>query len=319
MITSYLFLMVYFYLNSHVFVPRFLSRKRIALFLGITVVAYILFCLVIPAIFRHYFASGLPFGLGMPPGDPGFQPRGVGRVMPFKIFVDPGLYSRSSQFLVIFMISTGLKAGAQWYAEKRHLQELENAMVQAELSFLKSQIHPHFLFNSLNSIYYLALSKDDKAPEAILSLAGFLRFVTTEGSHNRIPLKKEVKMMEEYIHLQSLRVPEKFELRFQLQGDFREWTIMPLTFVPFVENAFKHGTSARISCFIHVRVEVEEGMLKFTCDNSIAPGINDEHLSAGVGLKNTRKRLELAYPGRHSLTVGADGPVFRVKLQISLA
>jgi hypothetical protein len=317
-ITSILFLVAYFYLNGHVFVPRFLSRKRIVLFLGITVAAYILFCLVIPAVARQYFMPELPFRPGMLPGEHGFQPRGGGQMMPFRLLVDPGLYSRSSQFLVIFMISTGLKAGSQWYAEKRRLQELENSMVQAELSFLKSQIHPHFLFNSLNGIYYLALSKDDKAPEAILSLAGFLRFVTTESNHNRIPLEKEVKMMEEYIHLQGLRVSEKFELRFQLQGDFREWTIMPLTFVPFVENAFKHGTSARVNCFIHVCVKVEDGILKFTCDNSIIPGTNDENLSTGVGLKNTRKRLELAYPGRHSLTAGADGPVFRVKLQLHL-
>jgi hypothetical protein len=318
-VTGYLFLVAYFYLNGQVFVPRFLSKKRIVLFLGVTVAAYVLFCFVIPAVFHHYFVSELPFREDMLLRRPDFQPRDGGRMMPFGLFRHYGLYSRSSQFLVVFIVSTGLKAGSQWYAEKQRLQELENSMVQAELSFLKSQIHPHFLFNCLNSIYYLALSQDSKAPEAILSLSGFLRFVTTESNRNRIPLEKEVKMMEEYIHLQSLRASEKFELRFQLKGDFREGTIMPLTFVPFVENAFKYGISAHVNCFIHICVEIERGLLEFTCDNSIVSGMNDRNLSAGVGLENIRKRLELAYPARHSLATGADSVAFHVKLQINLA
>jgi LytS/YehU family sensor histidine kinase len=230
-----------------------------------------------------------------------------------------GLYSRSSQFLVVFIASTGLKALSQWYAEKRRLQELENAMVQAELSFLKSQIHPHFLFNSLNNIYYLALSKDDNAPEAILSLSNFLRFVTTGSNHNRIPMQKEVKMMEEYSHLQGLRASEKLDLRFQLVGDFSRWSIMPLTFIPFVENAFKYGISAHNDCFIHIRVEVEGGILHFTSDNSIVRRTRDRSVSDGVGLENIRKRLALAYPGRHVLTIQPGGLVYRVKLEINLA
>ncbi|MDR1338629.1 MAG: sensor histidine kinase [Prevotellaceae bacterium] len=312
LIMSYLFLAVYFYFNGHVFVPHFLSKKRTALFLGFTLAAYALFCFVIPAIFHHFFISELPFH----PGHPDFQLQDGERMMPF--FKRYGMYSRSSQFLIVFIVSTGLKAGSQWYSEKRRLQELENSMVQAELSFLKSQIHPHFLFNCLNSIYYLALSGDRKAPEVILSLSGFLRFVTVESNHNRIPLEKEVKMMEEYIHLQSLRASEKFELRFRLKGDFREWTIMPLTFVPFVENAFKYGISAHVNCFIHICVEIENGLLEFACDNSIVSGISSRNLSSGVGLENIRKRLELAYPGRHSLAIVVDSSAFHVKLQIRL-
>jgi sensor histidine kinase YesM len=320
-IMSYLFLMTYFYLNSLVFVPYFLSKKQTVFFIGITIFAYILFCFVIPNIFHRYFIPELSFRPDMPPRLPDFIHPDGGRMNTFEIIRHRsfGFYSRSSQFLVVFIISTGLKAISQWYAEKQRLHELENSMVQAELSFLKSQIHPHFLFNSLNSIYYLALSKDDKAPEAILSLSDFLRFVTTESDHDRIPLEKEVKMLEEYIHLQSLRASEKFELQFQLKGDFHDRTIMPLTFVPFVENAFKYGISAHINCFIHICLEVENGLLKFTCDNSIVSRINDRNLSAGIGLENIRKRLELAYPKCHSLIIGTDSLAFHVKLQINLA
>ncbi|MDR2775004.1 MAG: histidine kinase [Tannerella sp.] len=234
------------------------------------------------------------------------------------IFRSLGIYAHSSQFLVVFIISTGLKVISQWYAEKQRLQELETSIVQAELSFLKSQIHPHFLFNSLNNIYYLALSKDDKAPETILSLSGFLRFVTAESNQSRIPMEKEVRMLEEYIHLQSLRASEKFELKFRTTGNFRECTIMPLTFVPFVENAFKYGISSHTHCFVHIFVAHENGRLTFSCDNSIVAALKDRYSSTGVGLDNIRKRLELAYPGKHSLDIKADSQAFRVKLQIDL-
>jgi hypothetical protein len=318
-VISYIFLIAYFYLNSSWFVPVFLSKKQIAGFLGITVAAYMLFCFVIPLVFRHYFMIEPPFRPEMmPPFRPEFPPpeRGTGLIELTRRF---GFYSRSSQFLVVFIISTGVKVIAQWYAEKQRLQELEHSMVQAELSFLKSQIHPHFLFNSLNSIYYLALSKDDKAPEAILSLSDFLRFVTTESNNSRIPLGKETKMLEEYIHLQSLRASEKFELRFQLTGNFQEWTIMPLTFIPFVENAFKYGISAHIDCFIHIRIDINNDTLTFSCDNSIFTPAKKHNHSAGIGLDNIRKRLELAYPNKHSLSIDEDRLAFHVKLKINLA
>ncbi|MDR2765146.1 MAG: sensor histidine kinase [Tannerella sp.] len=314
-VINYSFLAVYFYCNVCVFVPRFLSGKKIALFLGISVAAYLFFCLLIPLLFRSF--SEPPFRPEMWPRRPGFLPPDR-MEPPFGLFKRLGIHVHSSQFLIVFIVSTGVKAISQWYAEKQRLQELENSMVQAELSFLKSQLHPHFLFNSLNSIYYLALSKNGKAPEAILSLSDFLRFVTTESNQSRIPMEKEIRMLEEYIHLQRLRASEKFELIFQVNGDFRNRTIMPLTFVPFVENAFKYGISAYMNCFIHIGLTLENSRLKFTCDNSIFPGLKDSNSSTGVGLENIRKRLELAYAKRHSLDMNASSRAFCVKLQIEL-
>jgi hypothetical protein len=323
LLIEYALLAIYFYLNTSVFVPRLLSKKKIIRFLAITLAAFLLFCLVVPWLVRQHIVPLVheaPFRPGTLSRRPHFAPHDNGDAFQRIIFPDLfrrlGMYSRTSQFLVVFIISTGLKAVAQWYAEKRRLQELETSMVQAELSFLKSQIHPHFLFNSLNSIYYLYLSKDDWEPEAILSLSDFLRFVTTECNHSRIPLEKEVKMLEEYIHLQSLRASEKFELQFRTEGDFRGQVIMPLTFVPFVENAFKYGISAHTDCFIHVGMEAKDGVLLFTCDNSSVAAISDRERSTGIGLDNIRKRLELAYPERHRLEIHSDRQAFHVKLQI---
>jgi LytS/YehU family sensor histidine kinase len=322
---NYLLLAAYFYLNTSVFVPHLLSKKKIIRFLVITVVIFVFFCSIFPTLVWEYWIRSVPeplFRPDIPSQRLYFPPPSGDENFPhIPLLLDLrrlGMYSSFSRFLIVFVISTGLKVISQWYAEKQRLQELENSMVQAELSFLKSQIHPHFLFNSLNSIYYLALSKDDKAPEAILSLSDFLRFVTVESNHSHIPLKKEVKMLEEYIHLQRLRASEKFELQFQLKGDFRKREIMPLTFVPFVENAFKYGISTHIDCFIHIGVEVDDDTLLFTCDNSIVSRINDRNLSEGIGLENIRKRLELAYSGRHRLDIRTDRLAFHVKLQINL-
>ncbi|MDR2057707.1 MAG: histidine kinase [Dysgonamonadaceae bacterium] len=272
-ILNCLFLIVYFYFNLNILVPYFLSKKKIIIYIAITLVFYFLLCFVIPWIIRHSFqppfsASGMPFpgrhALFPPDGD--FPRRTVD---PHRIMLRLGLYTPSTRFFIVFIVSTGLKVITQWYDEKRRLKELENSKIEAELSFLKSQIHPHFLFNSLNSIYYLALSKDDKAPKAILSLSNFLRFVTIESDKNFIPLEKELNMLREYLNLQSLRVSEKFDLQFNLQGKFNSLNIMPLTFIPFVENAFKYGISAHVDCFIHLNIKIENEIMEFTISNSI--------------------------------------------------
>jgi hypothetical protein len=305
---SYLYLIGYFYFNFYTLVPCFLSKKKIARYLLISIGAYLLFCFLLPLLFHPYLPQRAPMRfLGLPDAAPN----------PLRLLA-ASLHSRSSQFLIIFIISTGWKAGAQWYAEKQRLHELENAMIQAELSFLKSQIHPHFLFNSLNSIYYLALTHDPKAPQAILSLSNFLRFVTTESNHNHIPLQKEIQILQEYIHLQNLRTTEKFELQLQLPPPLQDRLIMPLTFIPFVENAFKHGISSHINCFIHIKIEIDGDALLFTCTNSIVPHITPKNLSAGVGLENIRKRLALAYPERHTLSLKADSQSFHTQLLIQL-
>ncbi|MDR3217401.1 MAG: sensor histidine kinase [Dysgonamonadaceae bacterium] len=318
---SYLFLIAYFYCNSNVFVPL-LSKKKIVSFLGVTIAVYLLFCFAIPWIFRQYFLLELPFRHTGPMQHPDFSsPDGhfhPSQMSSFERIKHLGIFSRSSQLLVVFIVSTGLKVMTQWYAEKQRLLDLENSMIQAELSFLKSQIHPHFLFNSLNSIYYLALSKDDKAPKAILSLSDFLRFVTTESDNSLIPLEKEIKMLEEYLNLQSLRASEKFELQFHRKGNFSSLQIMPLTFIPFVENAFKYGISAHTDCFIHLNIEVERNILAFTIANSIPSGQKITVNSSGIGLENIKKRLELAYPERYTLNIQYDRQCFNVSLQIEL-
>lgn len=323
-ILDYLLMIGYFYLNLCLLVPYFLFRKKLWTFIGITAGLYLFMCYAIPWIIHHapffehpemrrppaLFQKAPPFMDGDRFPGPARSPQEMMRKF--------GFFIRTTYFLIGFTVSTGIRVITQWYKEKQQLSELEKSKTQAELSFLKSQIHPHFLFNSLNSIYYLALSKDDKAPEAILSLSDFLRFVTTESDKNFIPLEKEIGMLNEYLKLQSLRTSEKIDLHFDVEGDYAYRKIMPLTFIPFVENAFKYGSSSHTDSFIHIRIRVDKGDLEFQIRNSVNPNRKAVTDSSGVGLKNISKRLALAYPERHVLEIKNDSSTFGVYLKIRL-
>ncbi|MDR0572620.1 MAG: sensor histidine kinase [Tannerella sp.] len=313
----------YFYLNMNLLIPSLLSRKKVMAYMGVTLFCFFLICFALPSLVHQFHDFGRP-----PDGMP-FSHRPFDRFPPHGDSLLHGKISRRQlysmrlnnptvQFLFVFIISAGLKVLTQWYREQQQLLEMEKSKIQAELSFLKTQIHPHFLFNCLNSIYYMTLSKDDKAPKTVLSLADFLRFVITESDSNLIPMEKEINMLEEYLNLQRLRTSEKFELQFVKDGNFGEYSIMPLTFIPFVENAFKYGISAHSNCFIHIGIKMDSGMLTFACDNSVMPAVKNYVRSSGVGLENIKKRLELAYPDRYSLKIGEDRLVFHVKLQIRI-
>jgi len=320
-ICNFSLLIVYFYLNMNLLVPCLLSKKRIFAYIGVTLLSFALICFVFPWLIRYlhnFRTQDIPMAFPAENFEAFRRTDLPPPLNPREMILRLGIYTHFIQFLVVFIISTGFKVLKQWYREKQQLQELEKSKIQAELSFLKSQIHPHFLFNCLNSIYFLALSKDDKASKTILSLSDFLRFVIVESESDFIPLEKEIKMLEEYLNLQSMRTTEKFELQFIKDGDFSEYSIMPLTFIPFVENAFKFGISTHTNCFIHIRAGIENGTLHFACDNSIASVAKNITRSSGVGLENIRKRLELAYPNRYSLKIDEDSSSFRVKLQINI-
>ncbi|MDR1356420.1 MAG: sensor histidine kinase [Tannerellaceae bacterium] len=321
-IANILLLVGYFYLNMNVLVPRLLSKKKVAAYLGVTLLCFFLICFAMPSLVQPLHGFDRPPEMPFPrrPLDL-FPPQGAplrqGMISRWQLY-GMRMHNPTIQFLFVFIISAGLKVLTQWYREQQQLMEMEKSKIEAELSFLKTQMHPHFLFNCLNSIYYMTLSKDDKAPKTVLSLADFLRFVITESDSSLIPVEKEINMLKEYLNLQRLRISEKFELSFEGEGDFGEYSIMPLTFIPFVENAFKYGISAHSNCFIHINIRMENGMLAFACDNSVMPAVKDRARSSGVGLENIKKRLALAYPQRHSLEISEDSLAFHVKLQIRI-
>lgn len=173
----------------------------------------------------------------------------------------------------------------------------KNHNMEQEISFLKNQINPHFVFNSLNNIYSLVLSKSDKAPESILKLSEILRYVFYESNKEMIPLENEINYLKNYITFQQYRVSQNTKINFNVLGNFEEANIAPMILINFVENAFKHGVSTFTNTVIEIDLTYEKGWLKLTTLNSIFANLSPSH---HVGIENTLKRLEYHYPKRYS-------------------
>lgn len=225
-------------------------------------------------------------------------------------------------FLFMFLVlngSTILKIGKEWLLQERIKRDLERRNLQSELSFLKSQINPHFLFNTLNSLYALTLKKSDKAPEIVLRLSEMMRYMLYESNEKKVSLEKEVKYIQNYLELERIRYGDKAEILFEYSGDAPDsYDITPLLFIPFLENAFKHGLSNSISQgYVHVSMIVAEGEIQFDIMNSKSDEPKDEHYyQGGIGLKNVKRRLELIYNNYYDLKIKDSTDSYAVSLNI---
>jgi two-component system LytT family sensor kinase len=196
---------------------------------------------------------------------------------------------------------------------------METQKLSAELSLLKQQINPHFFFNTLNSIYSLASRKSEKTPEAIIKLSELMRYIIYESDKEFVPLRKELDYINNYVQLQRLRIKDEVEVIFITEGEFNEIMIEPMLLLPFIENAFKHGIDYSQSCEILISISVSVSKLKMIVEN---PLIKKQQISveesSGKGLVNSRKRLELLYPGAHELVISDGNDRFRVELTLNL-
>lgn len=222
-----------------------------------------------------------------------------------------------SLFFAIFLLTTSLLHLARgWF----RLQELENEKSLAELKALKSQINPHFLFNSLNSIYGLARKKSELVPDKIVQLSDLMRHILYESDTDLISLEKEVEMVQNYISLQNLRTKDDANIEFEILGELKGQKVAPLLFLPFVENSFKHGMKGGgQNTFVKIRLEVLEKVLCFEVENSagVKNQLGDSKYQ-GIGIENVKKRLELIYPEQHELKIFETAELFKVLLQIQL-
>lgn len=219
-------------------------------------------------------------------------------------------------FLLVFVFGIGSLA-QQYFEVVRQKEMIEQQQTAAELSLLKSQINPHFLFNVLNSIYALSLKKSDQAPNVVLRLSEILRYMLYEARNEMVPLEKELKMLEGYINIEKMRLTAGQALEVSLPGNIADHTIAPVLLMPFVENAIKHGTDSMAeNAFINIEIKLTGSELYFHCRNNYKKRPTQEY--SGIGLDNVRKRLLLLYPGRHTLTVTDKAAIFDVVLTLNL-
>ena len=205
----------------------------------------------------------------------------------------------------------------KWQADQKHQSEMEKNTIQTELAFLKQQINPHFLFNSLNSIYSLSLANNEAASDSILKLSSILRYLLYQSEKKVIKIEDELIVLRDYIDLQRLRLTQMVDLKLTISGNGGNSKIEPFIILPVVENAFKYGVDTVNPCFIHLEVVSEPGQLILKTTNTIIPSVKS-NADKGIGLKNLQRRLELLYPERHQLLTSAQNDIYTVYLELKL-
>ena len=223
-------------------------------------------------------------------------------------------------FLHVAGIALSIKLLGYWYEQRQQTLEAEQKRTTAELQLLKAQLHPHFLFNTLNNLYSHTLTKSAYAPDIVLKLSHVLRFMIYESNNERIPLAKEIALLQQYVALEQLRYGERLEISLSVTGDVEQYEIPPLLLLPFLENAFKHGTSKQIEqCWISFDLAVANGMMNFKLINSLDRDHgNSKTGSGGLGLANTNRRLELLYGKQFNFETIMYDEFFIVILDIPL-
>jgi hypothetical protein len=274
-----------FYFNYYVAIPKLYMRQRYGLLVLSVVGWFALFVLVndivMPPFLRHR---------------PGFHAFGVS----FNLFM----------FIIVYVSSFMFCIYEQW-------QRIKVEKLNTEILFLKAQINPHFLFNTLNSIYSLALTRSDRVAEAIVKLSGIMRYTISESNMPHVWLTCEVNYIRNYIELQKLRLTDEIKMSFEVDGDTDGLEIAPFLLIPFVENAFKYGVNAEHECDIRIRISISKDILNLYVSNKKVFIRADRDSGTGIGIETTKKRLDLLYPGKYSLKV-TDEADFIVELEIGL-
>jgi len=214
-------------------------------------------------------------------------------------------------FLVVVFFSLILRIGARW-------KQTEKEKLNTELSYLKAQINPHFLFNTLNSIYSLAIEKSDYTASAIVQLSGMMRYVLSESHNDFVPLEKEIIYLNNYIELQRIRFGNSIKLVFAVNGSAAFKKIAPLVLIPFVENAFKYGVNAEEDSDINIQVDIGEENLHLQVFNKKVRVLQATDDKSGLGIENTKKRLQLLYPDYHRLLIHDNENDYFISLTLQL-
>ena len=285
-----------FIVNTEWLIPKILQKKGVSTYFWSLVVAVAIFTL-----FHNFILDGLNDNLNIV-----LQHRG------FK--TSRGLIA----LILVVAISTGYGLLNYVVTQEKQQQEKQKERLQSELSFLRSQISPHFIFNILNSIVYLIRTKSDAAEPVTLKLSELMRYMLYESENAQIPLEKEVSYLENYIELQKVRFEEDVKIELNTEGGATTQNIEPMLLIPFVENAFKHGVGMVIDPTIDIDLKIKDKALSFSVKNKIAPETaTEKDTSSGIGLKNVQRRLELLYPHAHELIIKKENGWFEVTLNLN--
>jgi two-component system LytT family sensor kinase len=212
-----------------------------------------------------------------------------------------------------------LKTLKNWHLEQLKTETLAKENASAELQLLKAQIHPHFLFNTLNNIYSFSLNQSPQAGTLVKKLSGMLSYMINECEEKLVPLEKELTLIQDYMGLEKVRYGKRLDMQVEIHGDFENKFIAPLLMIPFIENSFKHGTSQMLQHpWIKLEITTVDNQLFLKLSNSKPTLVHTTKQNKGIGLLNVKKRLQLLYPGKHQLDISETEDMFTVNMQILL-
>ncbi|MDP4262964.1 MAG: histidine kinase [Bacteroidota bacterium] len=286
------------YLANYLLIPRLLYKKKYAWFLVTFIVMIVSSSL------------GKMLIIGRILDDPSM----------FDLTVDPKqrIYDNVIPHFFLVIAGVAFKLIYDHFRMQKRLVEMAREKAEAELSFLKSQINPHFLFNSLNSVYFLINKENPEARQALHKFSDMLRYQLYEVKGTKIPIEKELSYLKDYVDLQKLRKDENYSVEFNCSPDVKGFSIEPLLLIPFVENAFKHiSHKAGEKNFVKLDMTRHNGQFSFMIENSKEPGHTTEQ-HGGIGLNNVRRRLELLYPEKHVLQIKEEDNHYKVDLKLKI-
>lgn len=298
-LAAYFLMLLFFYLHHFFLLTHFYFKKNYLLY-TIFVVGAFLSVVLLPELMISQAVS-IPPATNMEFHEP------VGPRPTFLWEMNHYLF----QFLMVVAFSLLIKIRERW-------KSAEEERVNAELSYLKAQMNPHFLFNTLNSIYALALEKSDDTPQAVVKLSGMMRYVITEANENYVWLDKEINYISDFIALQKIRLGSTVKLTYKVEGIAAGKKIAPLVLIPFVENAFKYGVNTEENSEISIDIKMSISHIHMVVENLKVSTTMGAHKKSHLGIQTTRNRLQLLYPNKHQLDIFNTESKFVVLLEINL-
>lgn len=298
------------YFNLYYLIPIFLEKGRyfeyiVYVFTTIVATAF----LIIPGYYVAAWWNQLPFEelFGLAPTE-------------FLTLVKTNSFPSTAASMTLAM---SIKLTKNWMAAQRQAQVLEKEKLETELKFLKSQFNPHFLFNTINSIFVLIHKNPDRASESLAKFSNLMRYQLYDCNEQRIPLQQELNYLENFIELEELRQEANFEISTNLERKIgNNWMIAPFILMPFVENAFKHVSQFQDAPnWINIHLSLQDDQLLFSVKNSVSEqfkGAKEVVTYGGLGLKNVQRRLDLLYKDQHQLTIQSKQNQYEVQLQLNL-
>jgi Histidine kinase len=293
---------VFFYIHYYFLLDRFFYRKRYWMYVFIVLTSFILI-LLLPEIVRFLFGT---LDIKQPVADHGPN---------FLLRHRPPFWTEYPRHFFLF-VSTLLLG--HFMRTNERLISARQEKIEAELLYLKAQINPHFLFNTLNTIYALSLAKSERTPDAVVQLSGMMRHVLVDSQKEKVSLDKELDYVRNYVELQKLRIDSGVKLNFTISGDTESKQIAPLLLIPFIENAFKYGVNPEQNSEIKIEIKTDGDILTMNVSNRKVDVVIGAEERTGVGLKNVKNRLRLIYHDRHQLQISEDLNSFDSTLTILL-